>query len=75
MFKVVEWSKLYTPEEVREKAISFFSAGNLKLEYLEIVDDVSFQLLGKKWSASSSCCVAAYCGEVRLIDNMPCKMA
>jgi pantoate--beta-alanine ligase len=74
MFKVAEWSKLYTPEEVREKAISFFSAGNLKLEYLEIVDDVSFQLLGKKWSASSSCCVAAYCGEVRLIDNMPCKM-
>ena len=71
--KVNEWSKTFTPEEVKEKAVSCFSSGNLRLEYVEIVDDLTFKTLDKQWSEKSSCCIAAYCGEVRLIDNMPCK--
>lgn len=72
--KVNEWSKTFTPEEVKQKAVSCFASGNLRLEYVEIVDDLTFKTLDKEWSEMSSCCIAAYCGEVRLIDNMPCKM-
>jgi pantoate--beta-alanine ligase len=73
--KVAKWSNIFSPEEVKEKALAYFSDSQLKLEYLEIVDDSSFQLLQEQWSENASCCIAAYCGDVRLIDNMSCKMA
>lgn len=73
--KVNEWSKTNTPEQVKQLAIASFPEDKLRLEYLEIVDDHTFEPLKQTWSKYSSCCIAAYCGEVRLIDNMLCKSA
>jgi pantoate--beta-alanine ligase len=68
--KVKEWRKRLSPLEVRTKAIDYFNKGTLNLEYLELVDERTFELLSDEWSNNSACCIAAYCGEVRLIDNM-----
>ena len=68
--RVKEWRSNHLPSEVRKLAVAFFESGNLQLEYLEIVDENTFEVLLDSWSANSACCIAAYCGEVRLIDNM-----
>ncbi len=70
--KVSEWSRSFSPQEVKDKAIAFFSNGKLRLEYLEIVDDLRFIALDRNWIRPASCCIAAYCGDVRLIDNITC---
>jgi pantoate--beta-alanine ligase len=59
-----------SPVEARKKAIEFFKKGNLKLEYLEIVDNKNLHPLTNTWVEGATCCIAAFCGEVRLIDNM-----
>ena len=43
----------------------------LSVEYVDIVDDVQLQPI-KNWSekAIKVCCVAVFCGKVRLIDNI-----
>ncbi|MFA8299035.1 MAG: pantoate--beta-alanine ligase [Hyphomicrobiales bacterium] len=43
----------------------------LKLEYFEIVDDLSLELISK-WGEKRNlvACIAVWCGEVRLIDNI-----
>jgi len=48
---------------------NFFNQGKLDLEYLEIVDNISLKPVNSI-SESSSCCIAAFCGKVRLIDNI-----
>ena len=60
---------LYSPQEMKSKAVSFFETGNLKLEYLEIINAVSLQE-AVEWKGEMRVCIAAFCGEVRLIDNM-----
>lgn len=59
-----------TPMEAQKKAVDFFNGGRLSLEYLEIVDGISLQTLTNDWVEGSVCCIAAFCGSVRLIDNM-----
>jgi pantoate--beta-alanine ligase len=59
-----------TPSEVVEKGNAFFSEGKLDIEYLEIVDADQLTILTDEWSERAVCCVAAYCEEVRLIDNL-----
>lgn len=59
-----------TPAKAKEKAIEFFAKGKLKLEYLEVVDSETLQTLTEHWGESSACCIAAFCGDVRLIDNV-----
>lgn len=54
---------------LKEKLITFFNQGTLKLEYLEIVDETSLQPI-KNTNERCTCCIAAFCGPVRLIDNM-----
>ena len=61
---------LHSPADVREKAITFFETGKLRLEHLEIVDSNSLKILGEEWRESSTCCIAAFSGDVRLIDNL-----
>ena len=58
------------PSEAKEAAISFFKEGSLELEYLEIVDGSTLKTLITDWGNEPVCCIAAFCGEVRLIDNM-----
>ena len=47
---------------------NFFKKGSLELEYLAIVNNVSLQEV-ELVDENCSVCIAAYCGEVRLIDN------
>lgn len=55
--------------EVLEQAKQLIAASTLRLDYLLLVDPDS--LLPIAYNAQSAVvCVAAYCGEVRLIDNM-----
>lgn len=54
---------------LKEKLITFFNQGNLKLEYLEIVDDQTLRPINEI-TENCTCCIAAFCGPVRLIDNM-----
>jgi pantoate--beta-alanine ligase len=65
-----ELAVAYSPSEVKEKVIEFFETGNLKLEYLEIVDPITLESLNSEWVNGSTACIVAYCGEVRLIDNL-----
>jgi pantoate--beta-alanine ligase len=59
----------YQPDELKNRAVDFFNSGKLKLEYLEIVDAESLSEISN-WNFEAVCCIAAYCGKVRLIDNL-----
>ena len=59
-----------TPAEVVEKGRAYFSKGKLDIEYLEIVDADHLTILTDDWTDRAVCCIAAYCEEVRLIDNL-----
>ena len=56
-------------EDVKKKAIELFNSGCLELEYLELVNQNTFEPheTGEK---NGVCCIAAYCDGVRLIDNV-----
>tara|TARA_B100001287_G_scaffold276323_1_gene286738 strand:- start:2729 stop:3568 length:840 start_codon:yes stop_codon:yes gene_type:complete len=56
-------------EDVKKKAVKLFNSGSLQLEYLELVNQNSFEPYetGEK---NGVCCIAAYCDGVRLIDNV-----
>lgn len=59
-----------TPKEAKEMAIAFFSNGKLRLEYLEIVTTENLKPLDNEWNDHTVVCLAAFCGAVRLIDNL-----
>jgi pantoate--beta-alanine ligase len=59
-----------SPKELKKQAVLFFQKSNLLLEYLEIVDPSNLKCLSTKWVDGATCCIACYCGEVRLIDNI-----
>ena len=59
-----------SPKELKDAAISFFNKGKLELEYLEISESSTLKILEENWSEKTTASIAAYCGEVRLIDNM-----
>jgi len=69
---IIDNYKEFSPTKLQELSIKEIeNNSNLKVEYLEIVDDNSLKTISN-WNENKniSCCVAAYCGEVRLIDNM-----
>lgn len=74
IFKTLEYAQSLksenSPKSVKELAKKYFAKGKLELEYLEIVDGETLEILNEEWSNNSVCCIAAYCGPVRLIDNM-----
>ena len=55
-------------EEMYDTMKALFKTSTLKLEYLEIVDNNTLKPV-KFVTNNCSICIAAYCGEVRLIDN------
>ena len=59
-----------TPDSVKNKITDFFQKGNLVLEYFEIVNPMTLESLEGDWVSGATACIVAYCGEVRLIDNM-----
>lgn len=58
-----------TPEQVLLAMHEFFEKGNLRLEYIELVDEHNL-MPAQEFKNKVYCCIAAYCGSVRLIDNM-----
>lgn len=58
------------PKDLVEMGAKMIDESPLKLEYLQIVDSKTLEALDETWSDSATVCIAAYCGEVRLIDNM-----
>jgi pantoate--beta-alanine ligase len=75
IYKTLNYARLnrnafISPAELKKSAISYFNKGNLKLEYLEICDSTTLEILEVNRSEFMTVSIAAYCGEVRLIDNM-----
>ena len=60
----------FNTQEAKKMAIAYFNNGDLTLEYLELVDGKTLQNLGDSWAQESTCCIAAFCGSVRLIDTI-----
>ena len=60
----------FTPEQTLNEMISHFNHTSLKLEYLEIVDPTTLLPLTHHWVPGATACIVAYCGDVRLIDNL-----
>lgn len=65
-----EMAPFLTPKEVLTEMISIVEASDLELEYLEIVDSETLLPLNNFWLPGATACIVAYCGEVRLIDNL-----
>lgn len=59
-----------TPAKTKEFMINFFSSSKMELEYIEIVDPVTLVELSNEWVEGATACLVAYCGKVRLIDNL-----
>ncbi len=59
-------------EKVKQEATLLIEQAGLAIEYLEIVDPITLEKC-LDWQQLQLCCVAAFCGEVRLIDNMLCE--
>ncbi len=60
----------FVPQELKKHAIEFFNKGSLKLEYLSIVDPITLEDLTDAWVPGATVCIACFCGDVRLIDNL-----
>lgn len=60
----------FSPKDLAQHARTLFYSTPLELEYLEIVDGDTLVSLTDTWVKGATCCIACYCGEVRLIDNM-----
>lgn len=65
-----EWAEQYAPFIVLQKMIDYFNESELELEYITIVHPETLQPLNQYWEPNATACVAAYCKDVRLIDNM-----
>ncbi len=62
-----------TPEKLVKQVIEKInSVPELDVEYFEIVDSTNLQTVDS-WRASAIGCIAVFCGEVRLIDNIRYK--
>jgi pantoate--beta-alanine ligase len=72
LFEAVGKKNIYTVEELKNRVVkNIDSDENLETEYFEIVDSESLQAIGS-WEekVNKRGCIAVYCGEVRLIDNV-----
>jgi len=68
-----EEAAVKSPRQVMESAGAYFAESSMKLEYFSIVDPITLQPLKDTWVDGATACIAAFCGEVRLIDNMILK--
>jgi len=73
LYFIQELAKLISQTKIlKEQAIKeFFNSGDLKLEYLEIVDSQTLAPVSELGpNLSIVVCIAAFAGKVRLIDNI-----
>lgn len=65
-----EDAKQFSPAETLKRALEYFETGTLKLEYLDIVHPETLEDLTTDWVPGATMCIACFCGDVRLIDNI-----
>lgn len=70
LYKMKELVPICSPKELIELANQMISNAGLVVEYIEIVNPVDLTALTEEWVPNTVCCITAYCGKVRLIDNM-----
>lgn len=59
-----------SPIALKKQLEELYAASSLRLEYVEIIDPLTFEVLTDKWVKGAVACIVAYVGEIRLIDNM-----
>lgn len=64
------WAKTYSPATTLDKMKTHFEDSPLTVEYIQIVHPETLKDLHQYWVAGATGCIAAFCGDVRLIDNM-----
>ena len=70
LFESRNFAPQLTPNQLTQWVIEKINkVAELKVEYFEIVNASSLQTLNS-WSEPSVGCIAVFCGEVRLIDNI-----
>lgn len=70
---VNEYTK-YSVTEIKQKIIDEINSDkNLKVEYVDIVDNLSLQTVSEINPGETTVCVAVFDGKIRLIDNFEIK--
>jgi pantoate--beta-alanine ligase len=70
LFESRNFARQLTPKELAEWVIKKINAVvGLNVEYFDIVSSTTLQTL-KEWTEPAVGCIAVFCGEVRLIDNI-----
>ncbi len=64
-----ELSCCFSPFQVKELIRDLYQLSSIDLEYFDIVDPATLKSL-TKWIPGAHACVASFCNEVRLIDNL-----
>lgn len=75
LFESRKWVDYYSIKEANERVVDYLnSVEQLKVEYFDIVDGLSLSSI-TEWSDSDFVvgCIAVFCGDVRLIDNIVYK--
>ncbi|NOZ34304.1 MAG: pantoate--beta-alanine ligase [Chlorobi bacterium] len=70
---VKQYSKYSVQELIKKITDEINQDYNLKVEYIDIVDDEDLQNVNKIVPGKTTFCVAVYDGEIRLIDNLAVK--
>jgi pantoate--beta-alanine ligase len=70
LFRIRDAWKKTTAKELLSDAVANFNKSKLHLEYLEIVDADTLKAVSDNTNNKSVACIAAKCGNVRLIDNV-----
>lgn len=60
----------YSPDELMKYCTDEINKAGLRVEYVAIINPTTLETLSTEWVEGAVCCIAAYCGDVRLIDNM-----
>jgi pantoate--beta-alanine ligase len=70
LFESRNFATQLSPNELTKWVIDRINAiSGLEVEYYEIVNSTTLQTLNS-WSEPAVGCIAVFCGEVRLIDNI-----
>lgn len=71
--EAMEQLRHQSPERVRQHALQRIEEAGLRAEYFELVRPDTLRPVDGQWTGPVQACVAAWAGEVRLIDNLRVK--
>jgi len=76
LLHIPEWIKVMTIQNIKTKVIhNIESVKPFKVEYIEIVDTFTLKpVIDFKQHTSVTACIAVFCNDVRLIDNIEIKL-